>query len=351
MITEPLSPSICDPLREAKILVVDDEKANVRLLEVMLEQAGFTNVSSTTDSREAHPLVRQWRPDLLLLDLNMPHCNGFEVLTQLRGERERHPMPVLVLTADATTPVKHRALAEGASDFITKPLDQVEVLLRINNLLQAHFHSVLLEAKVRERTLAFEVAQLETVQRLALAAEFRDDQTGLHTQRVGILSGLIANAMGLDPAFAELIRQAAPLHDVGKIGISDTILLKPGPLTSEEFATMKQHTKIGARIMAGSSSPILQMAEEIALYHHERWDGTGYAGLAGESIPLSGRIVAVADVLDALLHARPYKPAWPLAEAVAEIRRQSGRQFDPRIVEAFLTLDLAGMFDGEDPLL
>jgi putative two-component system response regulator len=347
MITESISLSIGTPLLDAKILIVDDEKANVRLLEVMLEQAGFTNVSSTTDPREAGPLVRQWRPDLLLLDLNMPHFNGFEVLRQLKEEREQHSMPVLVLTADATSPVKHRALTEGANDFVTKPLDQVEVLLRIGNLLQGHLHSTLLEAKVRERTLAFEIAQLETVQRLALAAEFRDDQTGLHTQRVGLLSGDIAVAMGLEPSFAELIRQAAPLHDVGKIGISDTILLKPGPLTPEEFAIMKQHTKIGARIMAGSSSPILQLAEEIALTHHERWDGTGYAGLAGDAIPLSGRIVAVADVLDALLHARPYKPAWPLEDAVAEIRRQSGRQFDPRVVEAFLTLNISAFY-GED---
>lgn len=344
MTTEPLSQPVALPLRQAKILIVDDEKANVRLLEVMLEQAGFTNVASITDPRDADARVRQWHPDILLLDLNMPHRNGFEVLRQIDAERQRHPMPVLVLTADATLPVKHRALAEGASDFVTKPLDQVEVLLRIGNLLQTHFHGVLLEQKVRERTLALEIAQMETVQRLATAAEFRDDQTGLHAKRVGTLSALIAAAMGMPSDYVELIRQAAPLHDVGKIGITDNILLKPGPLTPEESATMRQHTVIGARIMGGSSSPTLHLAEEIALFHHERWDGTGYAGVAGEAIPLSGRIVAVADVLDALVHARPYKQAWPLERAVEEIRSQSGRQFDPQVVEALLTLDLRGLY-------
>ncbi|MGV3617888.1 MAG: response regulator [Fimbriimonas sp.] len=325
-------------LQGAKILIIDDEKANIRLLEVMLHQAGFTEITSSVDPRETSELVRQWQPDVLLLDLNMPHLSGFEVLSQIRTELGNRTMPILVLTADATSPVKHRALAEGANDFVTKPLDQVEVLLRINNLLQTHFHGVLLEEKVRERTRDLETAQFETVQRLALAAEFRDDQTGLHTKRVGTTSARIAEAMGLPSEFVELIRQAAPLHDVGKIGISDTILLKPGPLTGEEFAVMKQHTVIGARIMAGSSSPLLQLAEEIALTHHERWDGTGYAGMREEEIPLSGQIVAVADVLDALIHERPYKPAWPLQDAVDEIRRQSGRQFSPQVVEAFWRL-------------
>lgn len=333
--------SICPQIHGAKILVVDDEKANIRLLEVLLERERFPNVCSTTDPREVLSLVRDWRPDLLLLDLNMPHLNGFDVLAQLNQEGEARSMPILVLTADATTPIKHRALAEGASDFVTKPLDQVEVMLRINNLLQTHFHGMVLEAKVRERTQELETAQYETVQRLALAAEFRDDQTGLHTRRVGATSARIAEAMGLSRTFVELIHRAAPLHDVGKIGISDSILLKPGPLTPEEFATMKQHTVIGAQIMAGSTSPVLQLAEEIALTHHERWDGTGYAGISGEQIPLSGRIVAVADVFDALIHARPYKEAWPVSEARAEICRQGGRQFAPKVVEAFCSLDLS----------
>lgn len=323
---------------DAKILVVDDEKANIRLLEVLLEQEGFTNVHSTTDPRDALRLFREWHPDLLLLDLNMPHLSGFEVLAQLRLEREAHPTPVLVLTADATTPVKHRALAEGASDFVTKPLDQVEVMLRVGNLLRTHFHGMELEEKVRERTHDLETAQLETVQRLALAAEFRDDQTGLHTKRVGTTSGQIAVAMGLPRGYVELIRTAAPLHDVGKIGISDSILLKPGPLSCEEFTIMKQHTVIGARIMAGSSSPVLRLAEEIALTHHEWWDGSGYAGVSGEDIPLSGRIVTVADVFDALTHERPYKQAWSRDDAIAEIRHRAGVQFDPGVVEAFLRI-------------
>jgi putative two-component system response regulator len=179
---------------------------------------------------------------------------------------------------------------------------------------------------------------LETLQRLALAAEYRDDDTGSHTRRVGVTAGRIAGSLGLSPEQVDLILRAAPLHDVGKIGIADAILLKPGKLTDEEFAIMKQHTTIGGKILSGSSSPWLQLAEEIALTHHERWDGQGYpCGLKGEAISLVGRIVAIADVFDALTHERPYKKAWPIAEAMAEIEHQSGKQFDPCVVAAFLS--------------
>jgi putative two-component system response regulator len=191
---------------------------------------------------------------------------------------------------------------------------------------------------VRERTAELEETQIEILERLALAAEYRDDDTGEHTKRVGQMSAEIARGLGLPPAEVELIRRAAPLHDVGKIAIPDSILLKPGRLTPEEFEQMKTHTTLGSKMLSGGRFPLLQRAEEIALTHHERWEGTGYIGLAGDSIPLAGRIVAVADVFDALTSARPYKTAWPRAEAVEEIRRQSGRQFDPRVVEAFLKI-------------
>ena len=220
---------------------------------------------------------------------------------------------------------RHRALQQGARDFLTKPLDQTEVLLRIDNLLKARFHHLLLEQKVGERTQELERAQIETLHRLALAGEYRDD-TGMHTRHVA----QIAQQMQLHIAHLELIQRAAPLHDVGKIGVADAILLKPSKLTDEEFATMKRHTVIGAQMLSGSSSLYLQLAEEIALTHHERWDGRGYADIAGESIPLSGRIVAVADVFDALTHERPYKIACPLDQAVKEIIAQSGKQFDSR---------------------
>ncbi|BCM91313.1 cyclic di-GMP phosphodiesterase [Abditibacteriota bacterium] len=207
-----------------------------------------------------------------------------------------------------------------------------------------HAYSVLLEAKVQERTQDLERAQIDTLQRLAIASEYRDDETGLHTKRVGVTAGRIAEMLNLPRTQVDLILRSAPLHDVGKIGITDAILLKPGKLTDEEFDTMRQHTVIGAKILSGSASPWLQMAEEIALTHHERWDGRGYPQrLAGENIALVGRIVAVADVFDALTHERPYKKAWPVEDAIAEIQQQSGKQFDPVVVAAFSSLDFPGM--------
>ncbi|RYG69687.1 response regulator [bacterium] len=324
---------------QAKIFIVDDEKANIRFLEIVLRQAGYTHVFSTEEPREALLLFQSLQPDIVLLDLNMPGLDGFGVMKQLHQEMDDHPVPILVLTADALKETKHRALREGAMDFLTKPLDEVEVLIRISHLLQTRFHNVLLETRVQERTLALERAQLETLQRLAVAAEFRDDETGLHTRRVGVHAGHIAEALGLPSGDVDLIRRTAPLHDIGKIGIADGILLKPGRLTFEEFEAMKQHTVIGAEILSGSTSPWLRMAEEIALNHHERWDGNGYPRqLAGDAIPLVGRIVAVADVFDALTHERPYKAAWSIEEAAAEIHAQAGKQFDPELVKAFLTL-------------
>jgi putative two-component system response regulator len=326
-------------LTQANVLIVDDEKANIRFLEIILQQAGYVNVFSTLDSREAQSLFCRVRPDIVLLDLSMPHLDGFAVMQQLQAEMTDHPVPILVLTADATSSTKHKALEQGARDFLTKPLDETEVLLRITNLLETHFHSVLLETKVRERTVDLEKAQLETLQRLAMAAEYRDDDTGLHTKRVGGTAGRIAQVLGLPAQQVDLLTRAAPLHDVGKIGIADAILLKPGKLTNEEFGIMQQHTVIGAKMLSGSSSLWLQLAEEIALSHHERWDGRGYPqGLCGQEIPLVGRIVAVADVFDALTHERPYKKAWPVATAAAEIEAHAGSQFDEQVVKAFMTL-------------
>lgn len=322
---------------DARILVVDDELANVRFLEVVLEQAGYKHVRSTTDSKQVLSIFEEWSPDLILLDLHMPHPDGFEVLELLRPHLERIYLPILILTADITPKAKRQALTEGAKDFLTKPLDRVEVLLRINILLQTRFQNQILESTVRERTEELTYSQHETLERLALAAEYRDDDTGLHTQRVGVMVARIAASMGVPKHQVALLEQTAPLHDIGKIGISDLILLKPGKLTEEEFEIMRQHTVIGGRILSGSRSAWLQQAEEIALSHHERWDGSGYPlGLGGEAIPLSGRIVAVADVFDALTNDRPYKKAWPVTEALAEIERQCGRHFDPDVVAAFL---------------
>jgi putative nucleotidyltransferase with HDIG domain len=329
--------------RNARILIIDDEPVNIELLRRVLEKAGFHRIESTTDSREAASLYVQFRPDLILLDLHMPHIDGLGVMDELNQIAEASYLPILVLTGDITPEARREALSRGAKDFVNKPFSNDEVLLRIRTLLETRFlylqiqsHNQMLEAKVRERTRELEAAQIEIIERLARAAEFRDDNTGQHTERVGQMAALLARQVGLPDSQVALIRRAAPLHDVGKIGIPDSILLKLGRLTDEEFAVVKQHTTIGARILSGSRFPILRLAEEIAFSHHERWDGDGYAGLTRESIPLAGRIVAVADVFDALTQKRPYKTAWPLEEAVAEIDRQRNQQFDPMLVDAFL---------------
>jgi putative two-component system response regulator len=349
-----------DPTAEAyvpRILIVDDEPPNVRLLERLMQKAGTYHVQGVTDPREVLDLLIAARPDLIMLDLHMPHLSGFQVLEQLEPFLLREDcLPVVVLTADITQEAKRRALACGAMDFLTKPFDAEEVVLRAKNLLHMRFlhklvkeHNVRLEEKVRERTRALEEAQQEILERLALAAEFRDDDTGQHTKRVGEMSAYIARALGMPEAQVQMLRLAAPLHDLGKIGVKDAILGKPGKLTDEEFEAMKAHCKIGASILSGGCSPLLRMAEEIALTHHERWAGGGYPGrLSGESIPLCGRIVAVADVFDALTHARPYKRAWSVAEAVREIRSQRGVQFDPAVVDALMeVLRAAGLLPEE----
>jgi putative two-component system response regulator len=358
--------------KNAKILIVDDQVINIELLGTILSKAGYANLSSTSDPREVFSLCTTLQPDLILLDLMMPHMSGFEVMQALRPLiPEGSYLPILVLTADVTTETKQKALSAGATDFVTKPFDRTEVLLRIENLLETYFlhlqlqdQNQILEEKVRERTKELEgarreldEAQIEILERLALAAEYRDDDTGQHTRRVSDLCALVAQALGLPDDQVELIRRTAPLHDVGKIGISDEILLKPGKLTASEFQVIRTHTVIGARILSGGQSVLVKMAQSIALTHHERWDGSGYpGGLVGEAIPLPGRIVAIADVFDALTHTRPYKQAWPIEEAVAEIMYQSGTQFDPRVVEAFMrVLEQEGIysetFASSEPLI
>lgn len=320
--------------KNARILIVDDQEANVRLLEGILKRAaGYHALRSTTDSREVMSLFGEFHPDLILLDLHMPHLDGFAVMEELK--KVTMPgvfLPILVLTADVTPEAKQRALAGGAKDFLAKPFDPVEVLLRIKNLLETRFLHLELQSQLAD-------AHLEVIDRLAIAAEYRDDETGEHIKRVGQTSALLARALRLPSDQVLLIRRAATLHDVGKIGIPESILLKPGRLTPDEFEVMKSHTTIGARILSGGAFPLLQMAEEIALTHHERWDGSGYPrGLRGEAIPLVGRIVAVADVFDILSHPRPYKKAWTADEAIAELQRVAGTHFDPAVVSAFLDL-------------
>jgi len=333
-------------IRNSKILIVDDQEANVQLLVRILGHYGFLCLHSFTDPRRVPPLFEEINPDLVMLDLRMPHIDGLSLFKQLRSRiPEGAYLPFLILTADLSDRAKKDALSLGAKDFLTKPFDQTEVVLRSYNLLETRFlhlelqrHNRTLEEKVQKRTQELKETQVEILRRLALAAEFRDDVTGQHTQRVGQLAALLAKAMGLPDQEVELIREAAPLHDLGKIGIPDHVLLKPGKLSPEEYEQVKTHTQIGAKILSGDRFPLLKMAEQIALYHHERWDGAGYNGLKGEAIPLAARVVAIVDVFDVLIHARPYKAAQSIGSAVEEIRRQRGRHFDPALVDAFLAM-------------
>jgi putative two-component system response regulator len=308
---------------------------------------------STTDSAQALPLCTQSAPDLVLLDLHMPAPNGFEVMTQLDPWIRESALAVIVLTADTTSDARQQALLAGARDFLVKPLDAMEVLLRIKNQLETRIlqvqlrrQTLALEQRVHEQHADLDEARVEMLQRLARASEYRDDDTGEHTQRVGRTSALVARVLDLGEEEVTLIRHAATLHDVGKIAVPDRVLLKPSGLSDDELELMKTHVRAGADMLANSRSPLLQVAEHIALTHHEWWDGSGYlSGLRGDEIPLPGRIVAIADVFDALTHDRPYKRAMPLELALEEIRSLRGRQFDPRVVEAFDTLPHEELLD------
>jgi putative two-component system response regulator len=350
-----------DPeLSHLRILVVDDDANNVLLLTRILERDGYTRVEGTTDPSQIVGMFANEDADLVLLDVHMPEIDGIELMRRLgplTGDGRR--VPLLALTADKNEDTKRRALAAGARDFLGKPFDRTELLLRVRNLLQVRElqkrldeRNVALEDAVTRRTSELEQTRLEILARLALAAEYRDDETQQHAWRIGRTSAMLASRLRLGTEEVDLIQRAAPLHDVGKIGIPDAILLKTGPLTGAERERMRTHTTIGAEILSGSETPVLRMAEEIALTHHERWDGDGYPQrLQGDEIPLASQIVAVADVFDALTHDRPYKPAWPVQEAVDEIRDQAGRQFDPRVVEAFCTLRHTTLVNGSGELI
>ena len=294
-------------------------------------------------AREVPRRHEEFRPDLLLIDMMMPYLNGMALLEIIqRGTPGDDYVPVLVITGDSDPETRNLALSHGAKDFIRKPIDRREVVLRVENLLDMRFRHLqfenqaqALKARFRQCSADLGLAEVTCLQGLARAAEYRDDATGHHIQRVGRLAGLLGIEMGLPEDRVGLLHDAATLHDIGKIGIPDSILLKPGKLTNEEFEQMKAHTRIGAEILAGSHFPVLAMAEKIALYHHERWDGYGYGQLAGKAIPIEARIVCLADTFDVLTHDRPYRAAWSVSDALAEIRRQKERQFDPRIVDTF----------------
>lgn len=327
---------------DLRILVVDDRPENARLLDRLLRRWGHRDVTTTTDSAEVAALVDGSDFDLLLLDLHMPQPDGFAVMGQIHEHiAATVSLPVLVLTGDADDEVKRRALSGGARDFVTKPFDQQEVRLRVRNLLeirrlqlQQRQTELELEARVAARTAELEEARLEVLERLATAGEFRDDETGEHARRVGCTAQQLADAIDVGPDAAYRICIAAPLHDIGKIGIPDTILNKPGQHDAAETAIMRTHADIGARLLGNSQKPVLRLAATIAGSHHENWDGSGYPlGLAGAAIPVAGRITMVADVFDALGSRRCYKEPWTHERIRGFLQEQRGRKFDPALVD------------------
>ena len=332
-------------LKESRILIIDDERANLTLIEKVLELDGYNNYISTIDSTQAIELYQKHQPHLILLDLNMPVFDGFDIMNQLAAIEPEDNFPsILVLTAQVDRETRIRALNGGAKDYVHKPFDRVELLSRIRNQLEVKllYETVqnqknVLEEKVAERTKELNDTRLEIIQRLGLAAEYRDNETGLHIIRMSKMSAVLAKAAGMSNQECELILNASPMHDIGKLGIPDSVLLKPGKLDHEEWEVMKTHVVIGAEILSGGNSELLEQARLIALTHHEKWDGSGYPkGLNGEEIPLAGRIVALADVYDALTSERPYKKAWPSEKAVSYIKEMSGTQFDPKLVELLI---------------
>ncbi len=329
----------------ANILVIDKDAKNLSVVQGYLREEGFEHIQTVSDISDLG-INPERSPDIVLLDVEGQSLGAFELLSLLRVETVSDgAIPLIVFMGGDERLFKQELLEMGAYDFVLKPVGQVELGVRVRNALHARSaHRQLnsfsedVDAKVAERTKNLYDDQIEMLQRLARASEYRDDDTGDHTKRVGAMSAKIAAEMGLSPEEIELISLAAPLHDIGKIGIRDAILMKPGKLTETEFIVMRTHAIIGSRILEGNSK-LLKMAEIIARTHHEKWDGTGYPSrLSGSNIPLPGRIVAVADVFDALISERAYKVAWPINRAVDEIKSLSGRHFDPKVVTAFLSV-------------
>jgi response regulator RpfG family c-di-GMP phosphodiesterase len=341
-----MNPSEMTELYRMRLLIVDSDRARRDSLANSLADAGYHDVLGTDDLGSAYRLCLAEKPDLVLLDLDMPGSSRSPI------DAIRHLIDgvgnlfVLGLSAETASDRRARALAAGIRDFVSKPVDAAELRVRVRNALeiqqlqrQLRDRNAVLRDAVRERTGDVDTAR-ESLSMLAAIADFHDDDSYQHAQRVGSGAALIAQALDLDEEFVATIREAAPLHDIGKVGISRRILLKPEKLTPAEWMHMMRHVEIGARILAPARSPVLRMASEIAGTHHERWDGNGYvAGLVGAEIPLAGRITALADVWDTLTHDRPYKAAWDESRALAEIDAQAGAHFDPRVVEAFHTID------------
>jgi putative two-component system response regulator len=308
-----------------RLLIVDDEPTNLQVLRHIL-QAHY-RLLFATDGERALAIARQQHPDLILLDVMMPGTDGYSVCAQLKADAATEHIPVIFVTALSDTQDEARGFDVGAVDYITKPVSAPIVRARV----RTHLSLVRME-ELRE-------TRLQIVHRLGRAAEYKDNETGMHVIRMSHYAQQLALAAGCPATWAEDLLSAAPMHDVGKIGIPDAVLRKPGPLDAAEWEIMRQHPRIGAEIIGEHPSGVLRMAYAIALTHHEKWDGSGYpTGLVGEQIPLESRIVAIADVFDALTSPRPYKEAWSLQAALDHIQAQAGKHFDPRLVEHFVPL-------------
>ena len=323
--------------RMQTILVVDDVPENIAVLAGILR--GLYRVLIATNGVDALAVVKQDSVDLILLDVMMPGMNGYEVCTRLKLNMATRAIPVIFVTSLSEHCDEERGLELGAVDYLVKPCHAAIVRLRVKIHLETHNQNLALEHRVSERTFELENTRKEVVRRLGRAAEYRDNETGMHVIRMSKTSRLIALAAGISEAQAGLLLDAAPMHDVGKIGIPDYVLLKPGKLDSHEWELMKTHAQIGAEIIGDHDSDLLRLARSVALTHHEKWNGSGYPhGLAGENIPIEGRIVAIADVFDALTSVRPYKAAWSTDDAIEFMKGQSGISFDPRLLGIFLSL-------------
>lgn len=331
---------------KSKVLIVDDQEANVMLLEQILLREGYEAVSSTLKSTDVCDLHRQHAYDLILLDLQMPDMDGFAVMEELKQIEKDSYLPVLVITAQPDQ--KLRALKAGAEDFITKPFEIAEVLMRVHNMLKVrllnkelHSYNEILEQRVHERTADLKEGYQETIFTMTRAAEHKDEDTGAHVQRISYYSRVLSEALGMDNEFIETIFFASPMHDIGKIGVPDHVLLKPSGLVQNEWEMMQEHAAMGAKILGDSKSPYLKMGADIALNHHEKWDGTGYPnGKKGNEIPLAARIMCICDIYDALRSKRPYKLAFDHQKTVEIIIHGDSRtqptHFDPLILNAFM---------------
>ena len=331
---------------QAEILVVDDDSRNRQVISTLLEAEGYKTVEAAS-GQAAMAQITHRAPDLVLLDIMMPEMDGFEVARRIKQDPATESIPIIMITALEDSNSKLQALNLGAAEFLTKPVNRAELWVRVRNLLRIKEygdflkrHNLILEEQVAQRTAELQKSYVQTLKVLGVAAEYRDEETGRHIQRIAEYSQLLAEQMGLGSEYCKTIYHASPMHDIGKIGIPDAVLLKQGPLDEREWPIMKMHCEIGARILKHGESPYLGMALDIALSHHERWDGSGYPrGLAGEDIPLAARIMTITDVYDALRSRRPYKLALPHEKALEIILKGDGRthpgHFDPAVLDAF----------------